>query len=199
MPELASAQPRKASAADLVYGTGADRLKVVWLRTHAFADGTDAGPLAVVRPAERFAEVFGVGGFRGHTDRVRFTVPRMGGGVVVAAEDDGCKTHKPNEACEALTTIFLPRNGKLERAAEISTQRYKYVPAKEKGTSGLLEIHSQATVQYTATGLSLTEAVDIHDEKGTPIRHAEAERTMTVEGNGLVASEPPLWDKVVKH
>ncbi len=54
-------------------------------------------------------------------------------------------------------------------------------------------------MQYTATGLSLTEAVDIHDEKGTPIRHAEAERTMTVEGNGLVASEPPLWDKVVKH
>lgn len=199
LPEMSSARPRKASIEDLVYGSGADRLKVVWLRTHSFEDGTDGGPIAVIRPIERFAELFGVGAYRGRADRVRFTVPRVSTGFVVAAEDDGCKSRKPTEGCEATTTIFLPRNGALLRAAEISIEHYKYVPANEKGTTGILELHGQTSVQYMATGISLTEVVEIHDDKGRSIRRLEGERTMTLNGDAFVPSEPPLWDKVSKR
>jgi len=94
---------------------------------------------------------------------------------------------------------FLPRNGALLRAAEISIERYKHVPANEKGTSGILELHGQTYVQYTTAGMTLTEVVEIHDDKGRSIRRLEGERTMTLDGDAFVPSEPPLWDKVSKR
>jgi hypothetical protein len=193
----AGAAPHGGTSPDIIYGTGADRLKVAWLRSYNVQDGTEAGLLAVIRPAERFAELYALGAFRGHADRVRFTVPRIGGGFVVAAEDDGCKGRKANDPCDAMTTLFLPHRGKLERVAEITTERFKYLPANEKGAVGILEAHGQATLQFTATGVGLTEVVEIHDNKGRTVRRAERERTLTLEGDGLVASDTPLWDKVV--
>jgi hypothetical protein len=132
-------EARKTRPEDVVYGSGADRLKVVWLPTLAFGDNTLGGALAVVRPSERFAEAYGVGGYRGQHDRVRFSVPRVGGGFVVAAEEDGCKGRKGNEACRALTAIYLPYLGSLKRVAEITTERYANIPANERGSTGLLE------------------------------------------------------------
>src|SRR5271165_154537 len=42
---------------DIAYGSGGDGVRILWLKTHRFPDGTEAGPLVLARVRGDFEEV----------------------------------------------------------------------------------------------------------------------------------------------
>jgi len=187
---------------DVLYGSGGDHLKIVWLKVLTFADGTVGGPLAIVRSNERFGEVLAVGDYRGRADRVQLATQRMGSDLLVTAQEDACVGRKPTEPCENRLTVLLPRLGKLARAAEIPIERVAYGSGgeAEKGATGLLEYRLTTSADYKPDGIHLVEQIRVMDENGQDLRKAELERAFAVDDvkGTMVASEPPLWDRVVK-
>jgi hypothetical protein len=199
------AWPWSFDDADLLYGSGGDRIRVVWLRMLAFDDGTVGGPLAIVRGTERFAELFGAGTLRGHGDRTTLGTQRMGGEVLVTASDDGCTGRTPGQGCETVMHLFFPRGGSLRPAGDLALERVAYGGGegsggpREEGALGRVEYRMTATADYRDDGVHVVEHVRVKDGSGAELRVLERERTFVFnEAGTLTASEPPLWDAVVE-
>jgi hypothetical protein len=192
--------PMVEQEGDVLYGSGGDRIKIVWLRVLAWQDGTVGGPIAIVRPNERFAELFAVGTYRGRAERVQLATRRMGDDLLVTAQEDACAGRKPGEACENRMTVFLPRSGILLRAAEIPIERVAYVGSGERGATGTLEYRLTTSADYKPDGIHLVEQIRVTDDNGRELRKAELERVFALDDvKGTMApSEAPLWDRVVK-
>jgi hypothetical protein len=196
--------PRNASSpgeqgANLTYGSGGDRLKIVWLRTHAFSDGTAAGPMAVIRSGEQFAELFAIGTYRGQPERTRLGTVRMGGDYLVTAEDDGCTAHKQGAACQTTLSVFLPRKGKFVPLLEVPVERVAYSGRAERGSMGVLEYRLTSVPEFRDDAIKLVEQVRVKDDTGRELRKAEHERVITLDDRGkATASEPSLWDQMIK-
>jgi hypothetical protein len=185
---------------DALYGSGGDHIKVVWLRILAWPDGTVGGPIAIVRPTEKFAELFAVGAFRGHADRVNLGTQRMGSDLLITAEENNCAGRKEGEPCENRMTVFLPRRGVLQRIVDLPIERVAYAGQSERGATGPLEYHLTTTADYKNDGIHLVEQIRVLDDSGRELRKAELERQFAIDDvkGTMVASEPPLWDRVVK-
>ncbi len=184
---------------DALYGSGGDRIKVVWLRFLKWNDGTVGGPLSILRPTEKFAELFAVGSFRGHSERVKLGTQRMGSELLVIAEEDNCEGRKDGDPCENRMTVFLPRRGILQRIVDLPIERVAYVGQGERGASGTLQYHLTTAADYKDDGIHLVEQIRVSDENGRDLRKAELERVFAVDDikGTMTASEPPLWDRVV--
>jgi hypothetical protein len=189
--------PFVAEEGDVLYGNGGDRLKVVWFRTHRGGDGTMVGPLAVVRPLERFAEVYGVGSLRGNPERVELGTERLGGDFVVTAKEDTCADRKGNAGCESLLRVLLPRHGNLVPVVEIPVERI-VLSAKgaERGASGVLEYHLTTAPRFEKDGIHLTEQIRVKDDGGRELRKAEGERVYHLEAGTMSTTDEALWDRV---
>jgi hypothetical protein len=184
---------------DFTYGSGGDRIKVVWLKMLGWPDGTVGGPLAIVRSNERFAELFAVAAYRGRADRAKLGTERMGTEFLVTAEDDECSGRKPGAGCETRMTLFLPRQGSLGRVVDVPVEKVAYVARAERGASGTLEYTLTSAATYKDDGIHLIEQVRVKDESGAQIRKAEAERLFAFDGTGQLSStDAPLWDHVLK-
>lgn len=185
---------------DLFLGSGGDRLKLAWVRTHTLPDGSAAGPLAVVRSGERFAELFAVGAFRSQPEHTHLGTVRMGGEILVTAENDGCTGRKGGAGCTTVLTVMLPRRGELSSVVEIPTERITYSGHAEKGSLGVLEYHLTSVPTFTADGIKIVEQVRVKDDTGREVRKSERERNFAVDpvSGKAKASEPSLWDEIVK-
>jgi hypothetical protein len=191
--------PLAEQEGDVLYGSGGDRIKIVWLRVLRFADGTVGGPLAIVRATERFAEAFAVGAYRGHADRVRFGTQRLGGEIVVTAQEDSCTGRRPREPCENHLSVLLPRAGVLRRAVDIPIERVAYAGHGEHGAMGILEYRLTTSAEYKVDGIHVTEQIRVNDDGGRELRKAELERVFALnDASGTLESpQPALWDSVV--
>jgi hypothetical protein len=188
--------PLAVEEGELMLGSGSDRLKVLWLRTHKFPDGTEAGPLALVRPKDDSAEVYAVGVYRGLTKRPFFSVERIGPEAVVTISDEGCTGNMKVEPCKSVTTVFLPRRGELVKLVAFSSERRDYVTAGEPGAPGRIEYRLTTSAKYVPIGVKLFEQVRARDEAGRELRNAELERTFTLRDVELVPDDEPLWPKI---
>jgi hypothetical protein len=203
-PPLAGGQPEHGwpfveQEGDVVYGSGGDRIKVVWLRMLGFPDGTVGGPLAIVRSTERFAELFAIGAYKGRADRVKIGTQRMGAELLVIAEEDDCAGRKAGAACENHMTVFLPRRGALAPVVEVPVERVAYVAQGERGATGTLEYRLTTAADYREDGIHVVEQIRVKDENGRELRKAELERLFVMDDAGhMASSEPPLWERVVK-
>ena len=208
---LASGKPARGSwpqvveDADLLYGSGGDRMRVVWLRILAFDDGTVGGPLAIVRGTEHFAELFAAGTLRGYGERTTLGTQRLGSEVVVTASDDGCVGRKPGDACEKVMHLFLPRGGALRPVGDLALERVAYggpgdaSERPEEGAAGTVEYRMTASADYRDDGVHVVEQVRVKDGSGAELRVLERERLFVWNDAGaLTASEPPLWDTAVQ-
>ncbi|MCL2725578.1 MAG: hypothetical protein FWD69_14185 [Polyangiaceae bacterium] len=194
-----SAWPFVQQEGDITYGSGGDRLKVVWLRTHEFSDGTFAGPLAVYRTSERFAELFALGVHRGKPDKARLGTARMGGEVLVTVEQDGCSNRKEGSPCQTMLSVLLPRRGVLTEFMNVPVERVGYSGKNERGAMGVLEYRLTSVPDFRQDSVHLVEQIRVQDDTGREFRKAEHERLFTIDDNGnVVAAEPPLWDQFVK-
>lgn len=181
---------------DTSLGSGGDRLKIAWLRSLSFEDGTAGGALALVRAYESTAEVYAVGAFRGRL-KTLFTIERIGPEVVVAAQDDGCAGRKAGTPCEATVTVFRPRFGALDPVATIAQERISYTADSEPGVRGRTEYRLASSIQYLDGGIRVLEQVTVRDDLGREVRRAELERAYTFAPDGkMVVDEDSLWSRV---
>lgn len=185
---------------DLVLGSGGDRLKLAWLRTHTLPDGSAVGPVAVVRSGERFAELFALGTYRGTPEHTHLGTARMGGEILVTAENDGCTGHKAGAGCQTVLSVFMPRRGELNSLVEVATENIAYSGRAEKGSLGVLEYHLTSVPAFSADGIKIVEQVRVKDDTGREVRKSERERLFAVDpvSGKAKAAEPSLWDEIVK-
>lgn len=194
-----NAWPFLEQEGDITYGSGGDRLKIVWLRTHTYADGTVGGPLAVIRSGERFAELFAIGALRSHSERTKLGTARMGTELLVTAESDGCTGRKAGTPCQTVMSVLLPRRGKLGALVEVPLERVGYSGKAERGTMGVLEYHLTSVPEFRADAIRLVEQVRVRDDTGLEVRKSELERIFAIDDLGNAkASEPSLWDQAFK-
>lgn len=190
--------PLKIEGGDIAFGGGGDRLRLVWLRSHKFADGTMGGAIAMTRVVDEFAEVYAIGVYRGKPDKTRLGIERIGSELIAYALDEGCIGRPANTPCETKQTLFVGRRGTLKRVAELSLERVEYRDNTEPGTLGKMEYHLTTTPKYLPSGLKVLEQIRVNDEKGRPMRKAELERLFTLAGDQpMIESDLPLWPRVI--
>ncbi len=203
-PLLAGGAPLRApdgsvEEGDVVVAGGADRLRVVWLRTRKFDDGTAGGTLALVRGNGAAAEVYAVAPFRGRPTRSRFSLERIGPEVVVVAQDDGCTGRAAGTPCETTLSVFLPRQGALRRLATTPVERVAYMEGSEPGVRGRIEYRLASTPQFLPGGVRVLEQVVVRDTQGRLIRGAELDRSYALmPDDTMVVSDESIWGRLVQ-
>jgi hypothetical protein len=199
-PELAEAEGVRTGALmvkpdDAVVTPGPNAMRIVWLRTHRFADGTAAGPLALARPREGYAEVYATGFYRGREKDSRFALERMGPHFVVTAGDEGCSGAKPNQPCESALRVIMMSAGRLVPAAQIALDRIDYRSAP--GVSGAAQYRLTATPVFQPKSLRVIEQVVVRDQTQGVIRKSDLERVFRLQPGGrLVPTSDSLWKQV---
>jgi hypothetical protein len=174
---------------------GPDGFRVVWLRTFDFSDGSSAGPLALVRSREGYAEVYGTGSMRGKLKTTRFSLERMGSRILVTAIDEGCGEVKPGQGCETAFTVYVLGGGRLTRAASLPLDRIDYRPFP--GLPGLSKYRLTATPVFQDKGMRVVEQVVVLDPNQGTVRKSDLERVFKLAPGGqLEASAPSLWAQV---
>jgi hypothetical protein len=194
--DSAKGWPRPVEEGDILFGSGGDRLKILWMRTHQFPDGTEAGPLALVRTQADYAELYAVGAYKGITKKPWFQMERMGTEAVVTAEDDTCVGQDQVSPCEDALTIFIPRMGQLVALTTLTLQQRAYSLGGEPGAYGRVEYKLTTAPTFVEGGIKVLEQVVATDEAGRELRKAEQHRWFELHDATLVVSAPPLWPKV---
>lgn len=194
--------PRTFDPEDMTIQSGPGGLRVFWARTLKFDDGTEGGPIALVRAIDDRAEVYGVGSYRGHPGS-KLTPARAGNDVLVVAETKECDPEVPSE-CRKRATFFLPRRGRLIEGAAVDLERIAVVPSSL--ARGLFtRYHLTTDVTYRPDGILLLEQVDVaivenglpDKDSGRHLRRVEFGRMLKVERDSLFSSNEALWDRVV--
>jgi hypothetical protein len=181
---------------EIILGSGGDRLKALWLRTHKFKDGTEAGPLALVRAKETAYEVYAVGVYRGQTTRPYFGLERIGPEVVITVSDEGCTGNTKRQPCSSVTSLYLPRRGELILMTAFATERRDYVDGGEPGDHSEIEYRLTSSAKYASEGVEVSEEVTAKDVTGRELRKAELDRKYVVRDTELVPAEPSLWPRI---
>lgn len=193
--------PNVRFAEELVlFGSGPNRLRMVWFRTHETKPGRALGTLAIVRTTEEFAQVFALGSFEGATETSRFSVERLGDELLVSAVDDGCGTVKAGEECDSDLYLFRAELGELKPILHVPIERVRHAPkpANTPAYAGVERVtyHLEATPSYEASQISLLEQVTTTVQpSGKEVARAERERWLTFYGERSQWSEPSLWDR----
>jgi hypothetical protein len=189
--------PFHAIEGDVLISGGPDRMKLAWLRTHEFPDGTQAGALGVVRVKEDTAEVYAVGTYRGHPTSSRFGFERVGSEVVVVAIDDGCKNNVHNRPCATIQTVYAPRQGTLEPIAFFPIEKIAYGVRSERGVRGLVRYHLTAAPRYVSGAIMLQEQISVRDDQEREIAKAELERRFIyLDNNRMMVDQDSIWFRI---
>lgn len=185
--------PFQVKEGDIVFGAGGSRLRLVWLRTHAFPDGSAGGALSLVRTVDGKAEVYGVGAYRGPAEQSKLRIERMGPEVVPTVQAEGCLNPEEQTPCETTLLVYLPRKGQLHPVAEVVLSRVGIARDAEPGVEGTIVYRLTSSPKFEPGRLSVLEQVVVEDGMGRALRKAELERVYTLTDGKLVESEPSLW------
>jgi hypothetical protein len=188
--------PLPVQEGDIFYGNGGDRIRIVWFRTHHWDDGTEAGPLALVRAKEDFAEVYAVGVYKRSSENLTMRAERLGTEVLIAATDDGCQGQGKGTPCETTVTLFLPRFGHLTKLTTLATERRAYATGSEPGVQGKVEYQLNASPQFTADGINVFEQVQATDSAGHVVHKTELQRIFLLHDGTLEQGNDSLWGRV---
>lgn len=176
----------------LTYGGGANRLRILWLRTHR-KGAHEVGPLALVRIQEDHAEVYGVGSYEGDPEKSRFGIERIGGELVVTATSDDCAGTNATKDCDSRLSIFFPTAGRLVPLAEVWLERVRFASGLEPGTQGLSRFRLSSSPSFQKDGVHVVEEIQVTDSAGRKLRRAELERLYRLDGSGLKPAAESLW------
>jgi len=189
-------QPAAIEEGRLTYGGGVNRLRVLWLRSHEGPAPRQAGPLALVRVMEEGAEVYGVGAYKGHPEKSRFGLERLGDELLVVATDDECAAAAPTEDCDTLMIVYLPNSGRLAPLAVLGVERTRFATGLEPGIVGTLKFKLTSSPSFQKDGVHVVEQITVTDSIGKVVRRAELERVYVLEGTKLESSVPSLWERL---
>lgn len=169
-----------------------DGMRIVWLPTHRFANEDAAGPLALVRPREGFAEVYATGFYRGNQKSSRFSLERMGSRFVVTAGDEACATAK-GQRCQSLLKVYVMRSGMLSPAVDLMVDRVDF--RSMPGVPGAVQYRLTETPVFEEKALRVVEQVTVRDENQSVLRKSDMERIFVLSADGrLESKQRSLWD-----
>ena len=78
-------------------------------------------------------------------------------------------------------------------------ERIAFSGKAERGSMGVLEYHLTSVPEFRDDSIRVVEQVRVKDDTGRGLRKSERARLFTVDEQGHVAaSEPSLWDEIVK-
>jgi hypothetical protein len=190
-----SGTPIEVQDGDIFYGNGGERIRIAWFRTHKWRDGSRAGPLALIRAKEEFAEVYAVGAYRGASAKPTFQAERLGTELLVSATDDGCEGTPKQAPCETSISLFLPHFGRLANLGTFDTERRAFATGSEPGVPGQVAYELTASPQYAADGIKLFEQVKATDSSGRVVHKTELERTFVLQDGALAQGTDSLWGR----
>ncbi|HEU4536302.1 MAG TPA: hypothetical protein VFS00_19390, partial [Polyangiaceae bacterium] len=181
----------KVPQGSLVYGGGADRLKIIWLPLADANEGSVQGALALVRSFDDTAELYAVGVHEGRRPTTSFALERLGSELLVVANDDGCRGHAEGE-CATSARVYADRQGLLREVAHFDLQRVALGRNTEPGLGGNFVYRLTATPTFGPDGIKLLEQVNVRDAMGREVRSAELERRYTPGPRGtMLPSDDP--------
>jgi hypothetical protein len=180
----------------ILYGGGANRLRILWFQTHELPDGRTAGPLALVRTLEDYAEAYAIGSYAGSKDKTRLGLERMGADIVVTAVNDGCNGAPPGQDCDSTLHVYFPFRGELVELAAIGLERVRTAVGTEPGVAGAVEYKLVTSPTYEKGGIKLLEQVSTTAEDGRKLRRAELQRFLKRIDGRVAASDKSLWDRM---
>lgn len=181
---------------ELVYGAGQNRLKVVWLQTHAGAGHDRVGPLALTRVLEDYAEVYGVTLYRGNPAQSRFGTERLGPDLLVTAIQEGCQGVTVGTSCTTRLQVFLLSAGQLKDVGQFDLEKRVSRSSGETGVSGSVHYHLTSSPSFQPDGLHIMESIEVTDSVGRKVRQADMERHLRLSGDRLMSDESALWKRV---
>ncbi len=196
-PELADAEGVRSGALTVkpetaVITPASDGLRIVWLPTHRFANEEAAGPLALLRPREGFAEVYAMGFYRGNEKSSRFALERMGTRFVVTAGDEGC-TKAKGTRCQSSFKVYVMRSGVLAASADLAVDRVDF--RSMAGVPGAVQYRLTVTPVFEDKALRVVEQLAVRDENQSVLRKSDMERVFKLSADGrLECKQQSLWD-----
>jgi hypothetical protein len=198
-PELAEAEGLRTTLAvkpdAYTVAKGPDGFQVVWLRSHKFSDGTYAGPIALLRAKEAYAEAYAIGLFRGAPATAHFGYERLGPEILVTAADEGCAGVAAGQGCESNVMLYLARDGSLRPAGKVPLDRIRYGSAPS--VSGTVQFRLTAAPKYKEKSVVATEQLVLRDSGQNEIRRATLDRTWKLDPDGKLLSDvDSLWTEV---
>jgi len=181
---------------DIIFGNAGDRVRIVWLRTHRWPDGSEGGPLALVRATETSAEVYAIGVHKRAPSKSTFQAERVGAEMLVTAIDDGCEDQPKTALCSSNVTIFQPHYGHLARLRSLVTELRAQGSGTEPGVIGTLQYKLIASPEYGSSGVKVFEEIEATDQGGRVVHKMDLERNFTLKDGTLDGGPDSLWSRV---
>jgi hypothetical protein len=164
------------------------------LREASGSEHSTGGVLALgrIRPTE--IDIYAIGGYRGNSKRVSFTLGRMGMAPAIVIRDDGCADAGAGTDCESLFNLYLAAGARLLPVVRTALERVQYVRVRDLG-----RIRWRLTTEppvFTPTTVTVKEVVTGRDSRDDELRRIEGKRVFTLRGNRLISASESMWAQV---
>jgi len=181
---------------ELVIGSGPDGFKVAWLPLAA-GPSPRTGLLALLRQRDPLLEVYALGIHSVGAGRSRLEIERMGPALAVAALEEQCRGSDAERRCSSACTVYLMSSGRLTAGARFPVDQS--VNGTVAGASGRAEYRFNASAEYRADGIALSEKLTLSEPGRGELRSFELQRTLRLEGEHLTPSAESLWGQTARQ
>lgn len=181
---------------ELVLGSGADGFRVAWLPM-ATGASSRTGLLAVLRQREQLLEVYAFGTHSAGTGRSRLELERMGPALAVTALEEQCRGSDVERSCSSTCTVYLMSSGRLAAGGHFPIDQRANGAAM--GPAGHGEVRFNASAEYRADGIALSEKLTVSEPGRGEVRSFELQRMLRLEGEHLTPSAESLWAQTARQ
>lgn len=200
---------------DVVVQRLSPSLRLVWVIVDRFDNGEAVGPVALAEFTGDRVGVRAIGTLRTFPRRPRLRLEAIGARRVLIGEGEVCADENNPLTCRRQARLMMLQGDRFVaeplRTASgrcLGPARFEYkkeysVVVAETGWERTFEL--QTSLQYRAEGVQVSEQVIVSDrDRARPLvpprifRRAAADRAIYVINNAFVASDPSLWNRVLR-
>ena len=206
---------RAVTEDDVVVQRLSPSLRLVWIIVDRFDNGEAVGPVALAEFANGRVGVRALGTLRTFPRRPRLRLEPIGARQVLVAEGEVCTDENNPLTCRRQARLMMLQgdrfvaeplrtaSGRCLGPARFEFKKEYSVVVNETGWQRTFEL--QTSLQYRAEGVQVSEQVIVSDQdRARPqvpprvFRRAAADRAIYVINNAFVASDPSLWNRVLR-
>lgn len=190
-------------------------LRLVWIIVDRFDNGEAVGPVALAEFTGDRVGVRAIGTLRTFPRRARLRLEAIGARRVLIGEGEVCTDENNPLTCRRQARLMMLQgdrfvaeplrtaSGRCLGPARFEFKKEYSVVVPETGWERTFEL--QTSLQYRAEGVQVSEQVIVSDrDRARPqvpariFRRAAADRAIYVINNAFVASDPSLWNRVLR-
>ena len=200
---------------DVVVQRLSPSLRLVWVIVDRFDNGEAVGPVALAEFTGDRVGVRAIGTLRTFPRRPRLRLESIGARRVLIGEGEVCADENNPLTCRRQARLMMLQgdrfvaeplrtaSGRCLGPARFEFKKEYSVVVNETGWERTFEL--QTSLQYRAEGVQVSEQVIVSDhDRARPLvpprifRRAAADRAIYVINNAFVASDPSLWNRVLR-